>query len=278
MLWSNPTGAAIFGAPTPAALSVRTFGRAQRAAAEVARIADALRSDGAVRLERLRGFGAAMGRPLTCACARITLADGAMGVLIAAVDRVGPELSLAERVARLLAANVEPVAVFDDDGALIGATAAARRSIDENVSLGAVGEMIQIDRILEPAVWVATLRKNSVPRAAATPVAATTAPAPVPAPMPLPVPEPLPPEPAPAIAATPDATPPAAQPELFPELPPPPPPPTSAAAMEEHRRPLRFVWQMDRRAASPSTPPSSSRSWDRDRGADPASPGRSSRR
>ena len=63
--------------------------------------------------------------------------------------------------------------------------------------------------------------------------------------MPLPVPEPLPPEPAPAIAAAPDATPPAAQPELFPELPPPPPPPTSAAAMEEHRHPLRFVWQMD---------------------------------
>ena len=122
VLWANPTGAAIFGAPTPAALSVRTFDRTQRAAAEVARIADTLRSDGAVRLERLRGFGAAMGRPLTCACSRITLADGATGVLIAAVERVGPDLSLAERVARLLAANVEPVAVFDNDGALIGAT------------------------------------------------------------------------------------------------------------------------------------------------------------
>ena len=84
-----------------------------------------------------------MGRPLTCACARITLADGAIGVLIAAVERVGPELSLAERVARLLAANVEPVAVFDDDGALIGATAARAASIDENASLDAIGAMIQ---------------------------------------------------------------------------------------------------------------------------------------
>ena len=102
-------------------------------------------------------------------------------------------------------------------------------------------DRIQIDCIHEPAVWVATLRRNSVPRAAATSLAATTAPAPA---APLPVPEPLPPEPAPAIAAAPDDTP-VAQPELFPELPPPPPPPTSAAAIEEHRRPLRFVWQMD---------------------------------
>ena len=224
VLWANPTGAAIFGAPTPAALSVRSFERTRHAAAEVARIADTLRSDGAVRLERLRGFGAAMGRPLTCACSRITLADGATGVLIAAVERAGPDLSLAERVARLLAANVEPVAVFDEDGALIGATPSARQSIHENISFDAIGEIIQIDRIQidriqEPAVWVATLRKNSVSPALEQPV--------------------------PSIAAAPDDTPLAVQPELFPELPPPPPPLASPAAMEEHRRPLRFVWQMD---------------------------------
>src|SRR5262249_43987481 len=149
-------GAAIFGAPTPAALSVRTFERTQTAVAEVARIAATLRSDGTVRLERLRGFGATMGRPLTCACACITLADGAPAVLIAAAERAGPELSLAERVARLLAASVEPIAVFDQDGALIGASAAARGLTGERPSLYALGE-IAVERIDEPTVWVATL-------------------------------------------------------------------------------------------------------------------------
>src|SRR5262249_25648648 len=127
--WANPTGAAILRAPTPAALSVRTFESTQTAAGEVARITNPLRGDGAVRLERRRGFGAAMGRPLTCACSRIALADGTTGVLIAAVEHCGPHLSLAERVARMLAADVEPVAVFDEDGALIGATTAAHRLI-----------------------------------------------------------------------------------------------------------------------------------------------------
>src|SRR5262249_7344890 len=131
VLWANPPGAAMFGAPTPAALSVRSFDHQHVAATEVARVAATLRPDGGTRLERLRGFGAAMGGLLTCACTRITLADGTSAVLITALERGGPDLSLAQRVARLLAACVDPVAVFDDDGELIGATAAARRLIGE---------------------------------------------------------------------------------------------------------------------------------------------------
>ena len=95
VLWANPTGAAMFGAPTPAALAVRTFDRTHTAAAEVARVAATLRDDGAVRLERLRGFGAAMGRMLTCACSRITLADGTSAVLIAAAEASGPRFAAA---------------------------------------------------------------------------------------------------------------------------------------------------------------------------------------
>ena len=126
VLWANPTGAAMLGAPTPAALSVRAFD-SEHAAAEVARLAVTLRPDGSARLERLRGFGAAMGALLTCACSRVTLADGSSALLIAALERCGPDLSLNDRVSRLLAACVEPVAVFGDDGILIAATTAARR-------------------------------------------------------------------------------------------------------------------------------------------------------
>ena len=225
----------MFGAPTPAALTVRTFDRTHTAAAEVARLADTLQSDGAARLERLRGFGAAMGRMLTCACSRVTLADGTPAVLIAAVERAGPDLTLAERVARLLAACVEPVAVFGNDGALIGATPPARRLLGEKTSLDALGETL-VDRIHEPAVWVATLSENFVP------LAATTVRAPTPAPAPLTAPEPPPPNPAPAIEAHSHDAPIAVQPELFPELAPVRPAP---AAVDQRRHPLRFVWQMD---------------------------------
>ncbi len=256
VLWANPTGAAMFGAPTPAALAVRTFDRTHTAAAEVSRIADTLRDDGAARLERLRGFGAPLGRPLTCACSRLTLADGASALLIAAVERCGPDLSLAERVSRLLAASVEPVAVFGDDGALIGATAAARRLIGSRTSLDALGAgalaamandtghaagdceaaAISIDRIRAPAVWIAAFGARLVQRTAATTVpAAVSVPAPIAVAAAAPAPAPLP---APGDAV-------AVQPELFPDLPPIPPAPAAPAVVEERRHPLRFVWQMD---------------------------------
>jgi PAS domain S-box-containing protein len=221
VLWANPTAAAMFGAPTPAALAVRSFDRAQTAAAEVARLAETLQPDGVARLERLRGFGAGIGRTLTCSCSRVTLADGSGAVLIAAIERSGPDLLLKQRVSRLLAAGVEPVAVFGDDGALIGATWPARRLIGDRMSLdslgaraliaaasdngraagdGAAGQM-SIDRIRDPAVWIVAFANQA---------ASTTARAATPAP----VGEP-------------------GQPPLAP------------AAAEERRHPLRFVWQMD---------------------------------
>ena len=153
------------------------------------------------RLERLRGFGAAMGGRLTCACARLTLADGTPAVLIAALDRSGPDLSTAQRVRRLLAACVEPVAVFGDDGVLIDATPAARKLIGDKPSLDALGARalvaaasasghaagtweagaISIDRIRDPAVWIAAFGGSAVRRAAA-PAAEPRQPLPAPAP------------------------------------------------------------------------------------------------
>src|SRR5262245_55539512 len=76
VLFANPTGAAIFGAATPSALARRAFDPCQPAAAQIARLAEILPADGTSRLEKLRGFGAGVGRTLTCNCARITLTDG----------------------------------------------------------------------------------------------------------------------------------------------------------------------------------------------------------
>ncbi|MBX9773890.1 MAG: PAS domain S-box protein [Xanthobacteraceae bacterium] len=234
VLWANPTGAAIFNAPTPAALAIRSFERTSIAAVEVARVAATLRGDGAVRLERLRGFGAAMGRMLTCACSRIALADGTTAVLIAATEIAGPHLSLQERVSRLLAANVEPLAVFGDDGALIGATAQARRLIGDKRSLDDLAA-ITGDRVCQPPVWFATLGKRAVEPAA---VAAAI-------PVHTPLIESPPPAGAPPAKPVAHDIPETVQPELFPDLPPVPSPATTPAALEERHHPLRFVWQMD---------------------------------
>src|SRR6266545_7125731 len=68
VIFANPTGAAIFGAATPSALARRAFDPGQPAAAAVARLAATLPADGTSRLEKLPGFGAGVGRALTCNC------------------------------------------------------------------------------------------------------------------------------------------------------------------------------------------------------------------
>src|SRR5438309_34070 len=90
VLWANPTGAAIFGAANPATLAARKFDAGQPAAAQVAHLAATLTPGAAPRLERLRGFGAGIGRALTCACSSIALADGTPAILLSATERAGP--------------------------------------------------------------------------------------------------------------------------------------------------------------------------------------------
>ncbi|WKA31888.1 PAS domain-containing protein [Bradyrhizobium roseum] len=84
ILWANPAGARLFGAADATALAEKTFGPADRHRRQIARLAGRLRADGAIRLERLQGFGAAPGGLATCGCSRIDFADGSHGVLIAA--------------------------------------------------------------------------------------------------------------------------------------------------------------------------------------------------
>ena len=84
ILWANPAGARVFGAANAAALAEKTFGPADRHRRQIARLAGRLLANGAIRLERLQGFGAAPGMLATCGASRLDFPDGSHGVLIAA--------------------------------------------------------------------------------------------------------------------------------------------------------------------------------------------------
>ena len=126
ILWANPVGARLFGANNAAALAKKIFGPADPHRRQVARLAGQLPLTGAIRLERLRGFGAPLGALATCGCARLDFADGSHGILIAATDAAGRAMPLVERLRRLVEAIEAPVAAFARDGTLVGASDAAR--------------------------------------------------------------------------------------------------------------------------------------------------------
>ncbi|MEZ2142414.1 PAS domain S-box protein [Bradyrhizobium sp. DN5] len=126
VLWANPVGAKLFGAAHAAVLAERTFGPADSHRRQVARLARSLPANGAVRLERLRGFGARLGMLMTCACARLDFADGGHGVLVAAMDPTLRPMPLVERLHRLVAGAKVPMAAFAPDGMFVGASEAAR--------------------------------------------------------------------------------------------------------------------------------------------------------
>lgn len=126
VLWANPVGAKFFGAPHAAALADKTFGPADSHRRQIARLARRLPAGGAVRLERLRGFGARLGMLMTCACARLDFADGSSGVLVTAMDGTVRAMPLTERLHRLVAGAKVPMAAFAPDGLFAGASEAAR--------------------------------------------------------------------------------------------------------------------------------------------------------
>ncbi|UWU78145.1 PAS domain S-box protein [Bradyrhizobium huanghuaihaiense] len=136
VLWANPVGARLFGAAHTTALAEKIFGPADSHRRQVARLARQLPASGAVRLERLRGFGARLGTLMTCACARLDFADGKNGVLVTALDPTGQAMPLVERLHRLVEAAKVPMAAFAPDGLFVSASEAARsllgfRDLDE---------------------------------------------------------------------------------------------------------------------------------------------------
>ncbi len=126
ILWANPAGAQVFGAANGAELAKRAFGPADPHRRQVARLGYNLAVGGAVRLERLRGFGAAPGMLATCGCTRIDLPDGSHGILMTALNASGRSMPLAERLQRLVQGLPRPAAAFNGDGLLIAANEAAR--------------------------------------------------------------------------------------------------------------------------------------------------------
>ena len=139
ILWANPTGAAIFDAPSPSAIAAREFEPRHVAAAQIARLAGTLPQGGAPRLERLRGFGASFGGTLICLCSRIVLTDNRAAVLVVSVERAGKELALPERARRLLENGGAPAAIFTADGELIEAQPTARERLGNKRDLMAFG-------------------------------------------------------------------------------------------------------------------------------------------
>jgi PAS domain S-box-containing protein len=126
ILWANPVGAKLFGAANGAILGKKIFGPADSHRRQVAQLANRLPATGAIRLERLRGFGSSLGALVTCGCARLEFADGSHGILVASAEPVGRTMPLAERLQRLVEGIDTPIAAFARDGMFMGASDAAR--------------------------------------------------------------------------------------------------------------------------------------------------------
>jgi PAS domain S-box-containing protein len=126
VLWSNPVGARLFGAANAGDLARKKFGPADQHRRQVAQLAGKLSPSGAVRLERLRGFGAKLGMLMTCGCARLDFPDGGHGILITAVETNGRAMPLIERLQRLVEGADAPMVAFSREGLFVGASDAAR--------------------------------------------------------------------------------------------------------------------------------------------------------
>jgi PAS domain S-box-containing protein len=231
VVWANAAGAAALGAPDCAAIGARRFDTRQPEGNQIARLAATLLSGASPRLERLQGFGAGAGSTLICACSRFALGENASAILVVAIERAGPDLSLGERVSRLLAGGPEPIAVFALDGALIAASDSARPQLRGAATLAALGVQaaiagdalaggfatasihdgrVSIERVGEGDATVLAVVLTP-PRTAGE--SAQSSPPATPA------------GPAPAVPVAPESL-----------------PPESPA---ERHHPLRFVWQMD---------------------------------
>jgi PAS domain S-box-containing protein len=82
ILWANPAGLDVFSVRDGTQLTEKIFGPADSHRRQIAQLAGRLKADGTLRMERLRGFGAAPGMLATCSCSRIDFPDGRHGVLV----------------------------------------------------------------------------------------------------------------------------------------------------------------------------------------------------
>ncbi|TAH66015.1 MAG: PAS domain S-box protein [Rhodopseudomonas palustris] len=128
IIWANPVGARVFGAGNSAALAATPLHPADGRRRQIARLAPRLTGH-APRLERLRGFGAAIGALTTCACSRLEFSDGSAALLIVTAEPVPRPMPMVERLQCLVEGIDTPIASFAPDGLFIGASAAAQTLI-----------------------------------------------------------------------------------------------------------------------------------------------------
>jgi PAS domain S-box-containing protein len=126
VLWANAAGARALGAANVPALIAKTFGPADQHRRQIAQLSRRLPENGALRLERLRGFGAPLGTLATCGCARIELPDGTHAMLITSTDSGGRSLPLTDRLKRLVDSSAHPLIAFTPDGQFAGISTAGR--------------------------------------------------------------------------------------------------------------------------------------------------------
>lgn len=113
ILWCNGAGATALGIDDPPSRE-KPLSPADPHRRQVAQLAPRLATDGAPRLERLRGFGARLGQLTTCACSRFAFGDGEAGTLVIALEvsiRVPPPMPpLAAAPAQEAGATIDAVA------------------------------------------------------------------------------------------------------------------------------------------------------------------------
>ena len=97
------------------------------AAVQIARLAGTLPPGGAPRLERLRGFGAALGGALICLCSRITLADNSAAMLRRRRPNAPARIWHCRSARTGSRRSRAPAAIFTADGELIDAQAGGAR-------------------------------------------------------------------------------------------------------------------------------------------------------
>ena len=269
MLWANPVGAGVFGAADASAVAARNFGPADPHRRQVAQLAGRLSPTGAVRLERLRGFGAALGGLVTCACARLDFPDGSSGILVAPTEFTGriahapPAPPLPEP--QLPEPSVHDIVTVTADTAASRADAPPAYEQPATIT-EAPAEFALFDAFDDPAIaQAAPSQEDAANEAAASPAPDRVAAADIETP-PQPAPTPdttLSHEPSPYVEAVADepAPPQVTESAATPE----PIPAPSQAAMTTpadgdatympswfdesvpvaRRHPLRFMWQMD---------------------------------
>jgi PAS domain S-box-containing protein len=279
ILWANPIGASVFGAADASALASQQFGPADPHRRQVAQLVGRLSATGAVRLERLRGFGAALGGLVTCACARLDFADGGSGILVAAMEYAGrtvhpahapqeaPEPSQPTAAHDTTTRNGDPhcVATGREPGAPAPAPTEAPPAYEQPTTITeAPAEFALFDAFDEPPSGTARSNDEVADETFAAPASDSVAVADVEPPPAQPEPDTAPPHAPPAdVEAVADepVAPPADEPRPVPEAAEVPPlttvTPAAAGdaapipsfldepAPQGRRHPLRFVWQMD---------------------------------